>query len=262
MHSTFQTPLPQDTPTFSSNHFNIIILHHSSRHRLTCCSPIRLLLFRSPIIFHLLIQLLLRLSRPSVHHSRCPFPFPISIPILPSTAPHTAPHRASIPANRTPAPGAPRPASSSPATVCWGNISIYALWGRFSDVCPPWGTWTSAATSSHSSAIWFFDTLEEAATRLNGCVEGVTWCCSSAAYQIYTRSCGQEGQTDGLTGCVCAIKFADGAVGRGDTGVCHECCAGGATCAVKADGDRGHGGDASEKILMEMDVSGLRLEQG
>ena len=259
MHSTFQISLPQHTPTFSSNHINIIILHHSRR-RLTCCSPIRLLLFPSPIIFHLLIQLLLRLSRPSIHHSRVPFPFPIPIPILPPTTPHPPPHRASIPADRTPAPGAPRPASSSPATVCWGDISIYALWGGFSDVGPPGGTWTSAATSSHSSAVWFFDALEEAAARLDRCVEGVTWCCSSAAYQICARSCGQEGQTDGLAGCVCAVEFADGAVGGGDAGVCHEGCAGGATCAVEAYGDGGHGGDASEKILMEMGVSGLWLE--
>lgn len=187
MRSTLQIRLPHYTPTFSSNHINIIILHHS---RLTCRSAIRLLLFPSPIIFHLLIQLLLRLPRSSIHHSRPPFPVPISIPIFSPTTPHSAPHRAAIPAERTPAPGASRPASSSPATVCWGDIAIYALRRRFSDVGPSWGTWTSAATSSHSSAIWFFDALEEAAARLDGCVEGVTWCCSSATYQIYARSCG------------------------------------------------------------------------
>ena len=192
MHSTLQFRLPQHTPTFSSNHINIIILHHRRR-RLTCRSAIRLLLFPSPIIFHLLIQLLLRLSRSSIHHSRSPFPVPISIPILSPAAPHPPSHRAAIPAKRTPAPRAPRPASSSPATVCWGDIAIYALRRRFSDVGPSWGTWTSAATSSHSSAIWFFDALEEAAARLDGCVEGVTWSCSSATYQIYARSCGQEG---------------------------------------------------------------------
>ena len=190
MHSTFQIPLPQNTTTFSSNHhINIIILHHSRR-RLTCCSAIRHLWFPSPINIHLLIQLLLRLTRPSIHHSRSPFPFPISIPILHPTTPHPPPHRASIPANGTPAPGAPRPTSSSPATVGRGDISIYTLRRRFSDVSPPWGTWTSATTSSHSSAVWFFDALEEAAARLDRCVEGVTWCCSSAAYQIYARSCG------------------------------------------------------------------------
>lgn len=248
-------------PYISRNHINIIILHHSRR-RLTCCSPIRLLLFPSPIIFHLLIQLILRLSWPSIHHSRSPFPFPFPIPILPPTTPHSPPHRASIPANRTPAPGAPRPASSSSATVCRGDISIYALWGRLSDVRPPRGTWTSAATSSYSSTVWFFDALEEAAARLDGCVEGVARCCSSAAHQIYAWSCGQEGQTNGLAGCICSVIFADGAVGGGDAGVCHKCCAGGATCAVEAYGDGGHGGDASEKVLMGMGVSRVWLEQG
>ena len=167
-------PLLRNNPLFSSNHINIII--HHSRRRLTCRSPIRLLLFSSPIILHFLIQLLLRLSRPAIHHPRSPFPFPIPIPspILPPTTPHPAPHRASIPAHRTPAPRAPSPASSSPATVCWGDISIYALWGRLSDVRPPRGTWTSAATSSHASSVWFFDALEKASARLDRCVEGVT----------------------------------------------------------------------------------------
>ena len=65
-----------------------------------------------------------------------------------------------------------------------------------------------------------------------------------------------------MAGCVCAVEFADGAVGGGDARVCHECYAGGATCAVEANGDGGHGSNPSKKILAEIVVSGLLLGHG
>lgn len=52
-----------------------------------------------------------------------------------------------------------------------------------------------------------------------------------------------------MAGCVCAVEFADGAVGGGDGGVSYEGSAGRAAGAVVFKGEGGDWGDAGEKIL-------------
>lgn len=60
----------------------------------------------------------------------------------------------------------------------------------------------------------------------------------------------KEGKSDGLSGSVGAIIFADGTVSGGGGGVGYVCCACGAASAVEAEGEGGNGGNAREEVLL------------
>lgn len=140
------------------------------------------------------------------------------------------PHRALCPA----------PPPAPPIVPLAWNISIHAFRCRLDDIAPPRQPRTAASTSASSAAnVWILDPVKEAPTGLRCRIKGIARASSPprtipVAREIVGGSCGEEGQVDGLAGCVGAVEFADCSIGRGNGSVGDVCGASGAAGAVVA----------------------------
>lgn len=243
VQSIKQTPQTQyQDCQFSCDHLNIHIIRNS-RLRLLLRRSSVLLSPTAPIIFHFTVQLLLRLPRSPSHHSR-----PTSLPPTPATVPIIlSPYRTppSIDgASAAGAPGSAPPASDRLAR----HVSVHAFRWRFAGVRPPGCTGASAAVAA---TVRVLDAIKEAARGFDGRVKGVSGRCgATTANQVMCRGTREESEPDRLPSCVGAIELADCAVGGGDGGVGYVCCACGAACAVKAEGEGSNWGDAGEEVLL------------
>ena len=140
------------------------------------------------------------------------------------------PHRALCPA----------PPPAPPIVPLAWNISIHAFRCRLDDIAPPRQSRTAAPTPASSAAnVRILDPVKEASTWLRCRIKGIARAASPSRTIPVARepaggSCGEEGQVDGLAGCVGAVKFANCSISRGDGPVGDVCSASGATGAVVA----------------------------
>ena len=160
--------------------------------------------------------------------------------IIPISRRRSSPTRASR-ASPTPHRAlCPAPPPAPPIVPLAGNIPIHAFRCRLDDIAPPRQPRTATPTSASSAAnVWILDPVKEAPTGLRCRIKRVARAASPAravpvAREIVGGSCGEEGQVDGLAGCVGAVEFADGSIGCGDGSVGDVCGASGTAGAVVA----------------------------
>lgn len=200
---------------------------------------------------HLPIQLLLRLPLPSIGHQSATLtsspPSTTTLPAI-SISPPTPPTIISpLPPNR-----APRPAQPSPIpflSILPRNVPIHPFRRRLPCIRPsrrPGATAPVSVLASVPPTTGLFNAIKEAATRVEGGVEGVSW----LGGQRGGRTGWKEGKTDRLAVGICPVEFANGLAGVGDVAVGDVGCAGGAAGAVVAEGQGLNGCDAVEEVLL------------
>jgi len=171
----------------SSDHFNIAVVRDSRRGSLIL-SVSAFNFLRTPVFLHLPIQLLLRLPRSSIDSRLSSFSISASVlSISPSAIVTTS--RASRFSERASPPWASGPTSPSPAAARRGHVAIHPFWRRFAGVGTSRSVWTTApAPSSITTVIWLLNTIEEAPTRLDSCIKGISGGdCSPSTSEVIGR---------------------------------------------------------------------------
>lgn len=183
----------------------------------------------TPVILHLLVELLLRLARPAI--SRL-------VPVI-ATASSSSSPVSSVSACRR-------------SSALAGDVAIDVLRWWLGDVTAAANRSSTTAAAPALSAFGTlraqtaripgpFDTVEKAASRSLHFVEGVAVLLSSSA-----SAAGDECEADGLALGVCAVEFADCGFGVAEAVVGYVGDAFGAAGAVVDQGEVEDGADSSE----------------